>query len=250
MNKKLILGALLFAVVGTFGCACYNPCNTGGYCGSVIAPYSCGPSSCGGRGIDYVDGGPNAGYADCGGGGCGVRFPSYGYGCGRHVVNGIRVIGEGAVGLVAAPFVLVGSLIKDGCYASYPNCGCSNEIYYGDNCYQPHDFCDPCGNGCNPCGGSAGMETVGHPYPPTPPGCSRCAGGYTEGLQPGEIEGDAPIAQKPSTSANRQPVRYTQRNSGPYAQRPTVQNQQQYTQRPVTPPQPIAKAGYVDEQTR
>jgi len=201
MNKILLLGGLLLSILGTVGCACYSPGygpgygygNCGNPCSGAIAPYSCGPSSCGGQGVDYVDGGPAAGNADCGGnyspGYCGSPNGCNGYygsgDCGRCVGNGLRVIGEGAVGLVAAPFVFVGSLLNCGGYGNYSGCGCSNEVYYGDNCYQPHDFCDPCGgnaNGGNVCS-SAGPDRVGHAYPPTAPGCSQCSGGYSEGVQ-------------------------------------------------------------------
>ena len=185
MNRILLLGGLLLSLLGTVGCACFGPGygygygNIGAPCSGVIAPYSCGPSSCGGMGTDYVDGGPGACDANCGGN-YGYRGPQQGYlgngDCTRCITNGLRTIGEGAVGLVAAPFVLAGSLLNCGSYGTFNGCGCSNEVYRGDNCYQPHDFCDPCG-------GNVGPERIGHTYPPTTPGCGRCSGGYSEGIQ-------------------------------------------------------------------
>ena len=204
MNKTLLFGGLLLSLLGTIGCACYGPGygygNFGGQCGGVIAPYSCGPSSCGDQGVDYVDGGPGAGNADCGGNyvqGCyGQRYGHYGNGsCANCIGNGLRIVGEGAVGLVAAPFILVGSLFNCGAYGNYYGCGCSNEVYYGDNCSQPHDFCDPCGgNGCD--SGWVSPNRVGQlAYPPTTPGCTHCNGGYSEGIQPGQ----QPVAATPAS---------------------------------------------------
>ena len=226
MNKILLLGGLLALVLGTIGCACYAPGygagNYGVSCGNVIAPYSCGPSSCGGAGVDYVDGGPGAANANCAGcyssgymGYRGFQSGYYGNGdCRRCITNGLRVVGEGAVGLIAAPFVLVGSLFNCGAYANFQGCGCSNEVYYGDNCYQPHDFCDPCaGNACGP----AGPDRVGHAYPPTAPGCSHCNSGYREGIQPGE-----PVSMAPAPLMRRSQSNILQSSM----QRPLVQNQQ------------------------
>lgn len=241
MNRILMLGSLLLTVLGTVGCACYGPGygygNCANPCGNVIAPYSCGPSSCGGVGVDYVDGGPGGGNADCGGsnyqGSCGPQYgcgtqngcgQSLGYGAGSCVGSGLRTIGEGAVGLVAAPFILVGGLLNTGSGGTFAGCGCSNEVYYGDNCYQPHDFCDPCGgNGCGSGCGSAGPDRVGHAYPPTAPGCSRCNGGYSEGIQPGEAVTASTMQAPP------QPIRRASQNIAPMSmQRPPVQ-----AQRPV-----------------
>ena len=185
MNKILLLGGLLLSVLGTVGCACYGPGygSFGDPCGSAITPYRYG-----GIGVDYVDGGPGAGNTDCGGhfsrGYCGPGH-LVGGDCGRCIANGLRVIGEGAVGLVAAPFVLVGSLINCGAYGNYYGSGCSNEAYYGDNCYQPHDFCDPCGG-----------TAIGHA--PSSAGCSQCSGGYSEGVQPGE-----PVTMSPKPPVRR-----------------------------------------------
>lgn len=180
MKRAIFLGIALLTIIPLVGCACYGP--GFGYKGCSV-PYGCGP-------VDYVDGGPCAGEANCGGGYAGdCGYPSscgtsYGASpctdCLRCIGQSIRVVGEGALAIAAAPFVIVGHVICAGCngYESYPNCGCSNEVYYGDNCTQMHDYCDPCG-----CGGTRTATS----------GCSNCSGGYVEGVQP-TIETQSPAA--------------------------------------------------------
>ncbi|MDR0871484.1 MAG: hypothetical protein LBN39_11905 [Planctomycetaceae bacterium] len=165
-------------LIGVVLLLCLSLSTTGCLCGRYARP--CGPilgcaSPVGAGVVDYVDGQPGACEADCGtncapAAGYGTYPRYYGgnpFGCLNTIGNGIANVGEGAVCLAASPFIFVGKIITGGCYGYewYPNCGCSGEVYYGDNCYQQHDFCNPC----------AGAATTG---------CSRCSGGYSEGIQP------------------------------------------------------------------
>lgn len=199
MKRVLLLALVLLSSVSIVGCACYTPgsarpCSTG-MCGTVGV-------------VDYVDGGPGACEADCGatcGGGC-VGYGNYrqspGTDCLQCVGESIRVVGEGVLGIAAAPFIVAKHMICSGCngYESYPNCGCSNEVYYGDDCYQMHDFCDPCA-----CGGTVKGNS----------GCATCNGGYSEGVQASpDVTGNVPARRIQTVSGRgtnfQQPVRVSQ----------------------------------------
>lgn len=219
MKRVLFLALVLLSAVSMVGC-CSSPgyarrCPTYGACGTVGVGV-----------VDYVDGGPGACEADCGttcganygttcGAGCSGVYSGGAVGCGgcrqssctdclQCVGDGIRVVGESALGLVAAPFIVARHMICSGCngYESYPNCGCSNEVYYGDDCYQMHDFCDPCA-----CGGGT---VKGHS------GCATCNGGYSEGIQASpDVTGKAPVNRIQTVSGNgsthqHQPIRVSQ----------------------------------------
>ena len=174
--KKLFVLCVTMLMAFSLGCVSCGP----GY-GRLCAP---GP-------VNYVDG--NGGQLNhCGPGvnpctsscatSCGNSYGSS-YGsphclpaareCAARICYGMRILGEGALNVVAVPFIIVGDVLT-GCgscapgYAPY-NSGdcCSSEVYYGDNCYQAHDFNDPCG--CN------GMSPMS--------GCSRCSDTTTDGMQ-------------------------------------------------------------------
>lgn len=196
MKRVIFLGIVLLTAATMVGCSCY--------------PYgynrSCMTGACTTGGVvDYVDGGPGAGEANCGGyvsgygGGCGCGSvgcgSSYGGDCLRCIGNTIKVVGEGALAVAAAPFVIAGHIICSGCngYETYPNCGCSNEVYYGDNCSQQHDFVDPCGKG-----GDCGCGTSATTFS----GCARCSGGYVEGVQPAGNPGNPGNLGNPGNPGN------------------------------------------------
>lgn len=238
MKRFLLLGFVLFTAISLSGCACYGPGFGYGYGGACGSGYTDCP------GVDYVDGGAGASEADCGAGcssgytvGCGgsvggLNSCSPCVSCLSCVGDGIRVLGEGALGLVMAPFVLVGNILCNAChgYESYPNCGCSNEVYYGDNCYQPHDFCDPCA-----CGAVAGN---GHR------GCAQCSGGYTEGVQAADTAQNRSVAPNQGTPVYRNARQSAQASQNPLFRQPArVQGGwNQSTQRmvPAYGPTPVA----------
>ncbi|MDR1271373.1 MAG: hypothetical protein LBK82_17840, partial [Planctomycetaceae bacterium] len=205
MKRAGIVGVVLLLSLSVAGCSCY----TGGY-GRSGVPYGYGSVIQQNGVVDYVDGNSATCDTDCGTGyanyGCTSYRPcglSNCAACLGNLVNGVFVLGEGAFCLAAAPFALVGNLLCGGYggYEMFPNYGCGNEVYYGDNCYQPHDFCNPCA-GVDPCGCGGGAASSG---------CSRCSGGYTEGIQ---IEGDvlkSNSGYKPLTQPV-QPVRITAYN--------------------------------------
>ena len=173
---------LLTAVLltGLFsGCACYPGYGYGCPPGICTSPLTRGP-------VDYVDGGPGACGANCGAGqavGCtescgGInvcsgdpRFP-----CLYILRHRVRAIGETALAIAAAPFVITGHIVCAAIYSheAYPNCGCSNEVYYGDNCAQAHD-CAPCRGGVTR--GTTGCANCNQP------GCADCNQGGVEGTR-------------------------------------------------------------------
>lgn len=180
-------------LIGVVLLLCLSLSTTGCLCGGFARP--CGPMfGCAAPAavgvVDYVDG---ANGGDCGT--CapapvvGYGYPACGYPSGTCLAtigSGIISVGEGAVCLAASPFILVGKLICGGAcgYERYPTCGCSSESYYGDNCYQAHDFSDPCcGNG----------------YATGSTGCARCSGGFTEGIQPENAPVVNPVAKPQPT---------------------------------------------------
>ncbi|MDR2439665.1 MAG: hypothetical protein LBE12_09905 [Planctomycetaceae bacterium] len=65
--------------------------------------------------------------------------------CIANLLNSVFVLGEGAFCLAASPFIIAGNIISNACgnYESFQSPCCSNEVYYGDNCYQ-QDICNPC----------------------------------------------------------------------------------------------------------
>lgn len=266
MKQVAILGMVLLLAAYSAGCACLSPgcgMNGGrvyeGSCCETIAPYSCGPSSCGGMGVDYVDGGPGAGLANCGSyNACGMNMGCYGGGCGMGclsaVGNVVHVVGDGVLTIAASPFVLVGHLFANcgsrggygGCGGLSNGCGCSNEVYYGDNCYQPHDFCDPCmgescgcGTGCSVSGYSVGGSYMGgySGGTTTPTGCTRCAGGFSEGIQFGAtnqpVQMNKTVPTKPvsntsfTTNRNTNANQYATRHVSPTGNRVPNRNIQQ-----------------------
>lgn len=207
MKRILFFGVVILTAVSTIGCACYSP-GFGRSCGLSRA---CGP-------VDYVDGGPGACEANCGGSyatGCGSSHTSCGSSLGVTpcadclvcIGNGIRVVGEGALAIAASPFIIARHVICAGCngYGSYPNCGCSNEVYYGDNCYQAHDICDPCGCSPSPCTTTTGTS-----------GCSHCNNnGYSEEIQPDSHSvpvDESKVSRRPSPI---RPVSYSAQFSQP-----------------------------------
>ncbi|GHT35879.1 hypothetical protein FACS189427_06250 [Planctomycetales bacterium] len=181
----MLLSAVLLTGLSS-GCACYPGYGYGCPSGVCTSPLTRGP-------VDYVDGGQNARGADCGstctGGNNayygGINSAYCGYPCLYNIGYGIRVIGEGALAVAAAPFVITGHIIcaTFNGYESYPNCGCSNEVYYGDNCAQAHD--------CAPCSSGATRGTSG---------CSTCNQGYSEGIRPAEPATSQIINNRPMVS--------------------------------------------------
>ncbi len=233
-----VFGTVVLLLFSASGCVCQPGY---GLCGSVMHQGV----------VDYVDG-PTG--ADCGAN-CGPGVGGYvGGTCVPHgmnncasclgaIGNGVRVIGEGAFSLAASPFIVLGSLISGGpCgYETFPNCGCSNEIYYGDNCYQSHDFCDPCADSCG--------DSYGSPMAARS-GCATCSGGYTEGVQfdgasskPVEPTKIVPQGSIPGTPASRvhpgqtQPIKQSQ-GFRPVLQTGFRQPIRTTTLRP-TPPRPL-----------
>lgn len=193
MRHAVCLGVVFSISMFLTGCACYpGGCGFGGMC---TYPYTAGT-------VDYVDGIPGGGEADCNGCyagdgcGCGKRScPSGGgvsydngypcspcFECLRSVGHGIRAVGEGVLAVAAAPFVILGHAICTG-YEYYPNCGCSNEVYYGDNCSQAHDY--------NPCCSTGYVNTASS-------GCTNCSGTVTEGIQPAD-NNDGLINNQPTS---------------------------------------------------
>ncbi|MDR3199640.1 MAG: hypothetical protein LBU34_17370 [Planctomycetaceae bacterium] len=173
MKHVKIIGVFLLLSVFIAGCACHS-----GYYGTYkpfFAPYGSVPQN---GFVDYVDGIPTAN--DCSTGyvnpcnpyrPCGLTNCAN---CIGNIVNGVFALGEGAFCLAASPFILVGNLLCGGYggYEMFPNSGCSNELYYGDNCYQTQDLCDPC----------AGVDPNACNYSATA-GCSNCNNNYSEGIQ-------------------------------------------------------------------
>ncbi len=218
-----LLSISLILLIFSTGCVC-QPGYYGGPlgCGSILNP---------GGVVDYVNGPIGA---DCGTNGGLVVGPlvgtAAGTACISHgvpncgsclgtVASGVRVIGEGAFSLAASPFLLLGSLISGGpCgYEAYPNCGCGSEIYYGDNCYQPHDFNDPC------CGTYSGTSVAGS-------GCANCAGGHTEGIR---YDGNVINGVSPTTIEPTDGVLETQPQVQPSVQPTPVSTPLQTGFRPV-----------------
>jgi hypothetical protein len=238
MKRAGIFGVVLLLSLSVAGCACYTG-NYGGY-GRSGVPNGCGSIVHNGV-VDYVDGNSEACNTDCGTGyvnyGCTAYRPcglSNCAACLGNLVNGVFALGEGAFCLAAAPFVLVGNLLGGGYggYEMFPNYGCSNEVYYGDNCYQPQDFCNPC-SGVDSCGCGSGTASNG---------CSRCSGGYTEGIQ---VEGEVSKANsgyRPLTQSVRIPAYNVQTNQHRSISqtmfRQPVQTQRVVPPQRMTPPRP------------
>jgi hypothetical protein len=106
------------------------------------------------------------GHAACGMIGCQNGYPCSN--CLVQLADGVRLVGEAALSAAATPFLVVGNVL---CSAgrsceTFKGCGCSNEIYLGDNCYQTQDFIDP----CSPCS-------------PTTTGCQNCPTVIQNGIQ-------------------------------------------------------------------
>lgn len=247
MKRVGIFTIVGLLVMSTLGCACgYRTCGSNYGCNGFVAN----------RVVDYVDGPIGGGIAECGDGcytdcgpcdatsvcssPCGIASCGSAncHSCAPYLENSLRTIGRGALTVVAAPFIVVGQIFNggNGCgYETYPNCGCSNEIYYGDNCLQCHDFCDPCGNvsACG-CGGSAANS-----------GCSRCSGGYVEGIHfEGETEIET-INDGANYYRNVPQNKVVMRNGRQVTLRQPVQvtqNSANQTKRLTVPPRPVVVA--------
>ncbi|MDR0337250.1 MAG: hypothetical protein LBI18_09190 [Planctomycetaceae bacterium] len=247
MKRTRIVGVILLLSLFVAGCTCYNG-YYGGY-GRSGVPYGCGSVIHNGV-VDYVDGNSAPCDTDCATGytnyGCTSYRPcglSNCANCLGNLVNGVFVLGEGAFCLAAAPFALVGNLLCGGYggYEIFPYNSCSNEVYYGDNCYQPHDFCNPCDN-VDSCGCGSGAASSG---------CSRCSGGYTEGIR---VETET---SKPNTGYKSltQPVRIPAYNVQTNRTRPISQTMFRQPTQPqhLTPPQrmipPRPQVYVAEEQT-
>ncbi|MDR2345013.1 MAG: hypothetical protein LBE18_03015 [Planctomycetaceae bacterium] len=188
MKRTFLIIIVLLFTVQMFGCACYtgirNPC---------ISPLGiCGHSHTG-MTTDYIDGGiDRTGLCGESSGAmlcdtvcdpcavpvyqnhfaCGKLNCQNGYPCSNCLVqlaDGVRLVGEAALSAAAAPFLIVGNTLCSvgrGGYEPFSGCGCSNEIYLGDNCYQSHDFVDP----CSPCS-------------PSNTSCQNCSNVIQNGIQ-------------------------------------------------------------------
>jgi hypothetical protein len=218
--------ALAIAVMAfTAGCVS-NPCHTQGY----------GYNGCGNQNVVYGGGvctdGCNVVADTCGAGYCvppiGPPCFPIATGCTRGVLSVANTVGELAVNVVTLPFELIcgicGSCHRGGCgYNAYNGgsyysngmdngCGCSSEVYYGDNYIG--GGCEPCEPGCG-----GGYRT----------GCSHCSGGYTEGISSPQVEELTP-QELPNTDVrnlrqtNRQPLQVRQLQPLPQnQQRPVYQ---------------------------
>ncbi|MDR1484245.1 MAG: hypothetical protein LBT09_05435 [Planctomycetaceae bacterium] len=186
MKRIFLISIALLSIVSTLGCACYAP----GFRNPCLSPL--GVCSHGSGVVDYIDGGIDHS------GSCGESSGTVVYeascdpcsapvyqnhiACGRigcqngnpcsncivQLANGVRLVGEAALSAAATPFLIVGNAlcsVGKSC-ETFANCGCSNEIYLGDNCYQAHDFIDP----CSPCGQTATS-------------CQNCSGTIQDGIQ-------------------------------------------------------------------
>jgi hypothetical protein len=240
MKRAGIVGVVLLLSLSVVGCSCY-PGYYNGY-GRLGMPYGCGSVVHNGV-VDYVDGNTGTCETDCGAGyanygNCAAPYRPCGLSncatCLGNLVNGVFVLGEGAFCLAAAPFVMVGNLLCGGYggYEIYPHNACSNEVYYGDNCYQPHDICNPCSD-VDACGCTNGVANSG---------CSQCSGGYTEGIR---VDGDTSKANsnyKPLTQSVRIPAYNAQANRirpiSQTAYRQPTQTQYTTPAQRMTPPRP------------
>ncbi|GHT22627.1 hypothetical protein FACS189419_05450 [Planctomycetales bacterium] len=111
--------------------------------------------------------------------------------CLGNLGTGVVLVGRGVLNVAAAPFLLVGNLLsKDyGCAERF-NGNCCGEAYYGDNCYQPHDFNDPCNGSVQ--GGFSGRG-----------GCANCNRQINHGengtvIQDGTVIEDVPVNSLPN----------------------------------------------------
>ncbi|MDR0390720.1 MAG: hypothetical protein LBH59_02350 [Planctomycetaceae bacterium] len=184
MKRIFLILVVLLSIASTVGCACYSPV---GYRNPCFSPLGVCANGAGGV-VDYVDGGidhsgacgavvcePSCdpcgmptyqSHIACGRMGCQNGYPCSN--CLEQFADGVRLVGEAALSAAATPFLVVGNVLcsaSRGCEV-FSNCGCSNEIYLGDNCYQTHDFIDP----CSPCS-------------PTTTGCESCSGTIQNGIQ-------------------------------------------------------------------
>lgn len=213
MKRISFILVALVTIVSTLGCACYNP----GFRNPCMSPFGICANGMGGT-VDYVDGGiertvacgdscgtvvyeatcdpcaPSVyqGHVACGGIGCMNGRPCSN--CLVQLADGVRLVGEAALSAAATPFLVVGNIL---CSAgrgseSFSGYGCSNEIYFGDNCYQTHDFVDP----CSTCGSSTNN-------------CPNCSGTIQDGIQ-----FETPSAPQIQPSAKKQPTIIQQNRSG------------------------------------
>ena len=78
-----------------------------------------------------------------------------------HLSNGVLLIGRGVLDVTAAPFVIVSSMLSNGCrYEVFAHC---DNVYYTAPRYQSYQTIEPCAPTCSS-------------------GCDACSGGYTEGI--------------------------------------------------------------------
>jgi hypothetical protein len=184
MKRNFLISIVLLSILSTVGCTCYSPLGLRNPC---ISPFGVCAHGSGGV-VDYIDGGidhsgscgevisesvcdPCAApvyqnHIACGGIGCQNGAPCAN--CLVQLANGVRLVGEAALTAAATPFLVVGNVLCTAGrgYETFGSCGCSNEIYLGDNCYQTHDFIDP----CSPCG-------------TTKTTCQNCSGHIQDGIQ-------------------------------------------------------------------
>ncbi|MDR2761935.1 MAG: hypothetical protein LBB88_04990 [Planctomycetaceae bacterium] len=184
MKRNFLIFIMLLSIVSTIGCACYSPV---GFRNPCLFPGVCAHGS--GGVVDYVDGGIDhtgacgetivcettcdpctpqvyQNHIACGRVGCQSGYPCSN--CIVQLADSVRLVGEAALSVVATPFLVVGNVLNSAgrnCEI-FPSCGCGNEIYLGDNCYQSHDFVDP----CSPCS-------------PSITGCQNCSGTIQDGIQ-------------------------------------------------------------------
>ncbi|MDR1479926.1 MAG: hypothetical protein LBJ00_13410 [Planctomycetaceae bacterium] len=213
MKRMFFILVALTTLVSTIGCACYSP----GFRNPCISPFGLCANGLGGT-IDYVDGGidrtgacgdscgavvyentcdPCAppvyqNHVACGGVGCVSGNPCAN--CLVQLADGVRLVGEAALSAAATPFLVVGNILCSAGrgYETFPGNCCSNEIYLGDNCYQSHDFVDP----CSPCGSSNNN-------------CPNCSGTIQDG-----IHFETPAAPQSQPSAKNQPTIIQSNRSG------------------------------------
>lgn len=173
MKRILFSVAVLCTALASTGCLC-NPCGGGMYglvggCG-LGQPVGVGYNECVGPAACTEDCGPVGGTPcdPCSPmGGCGTFGGNFvapgcgGFPCISKCVTGVGTtlhgIGQIGAGILCVPVRIIGGICTLGTCGTYAGCGCSSEVYYGDDC-------------------AAGMDGYST-------GCRKCDNGYTEGIQ-------------------------------------------------------------------